>query len=72
MSERGGAALLRNAKHRISSIVKNHRYADELWECGREKGEEKRGREKRRERVGPLPAVSVRFRPAYSEICSFP
>lgn len=43
--EMGGAALLRNAKHRISSIVKKkHRDADKLWEWGREKGEEKERR----------------------------
>lgn len=47
MREMGGAALLRNAKHRISSILKNHRDADKLWEWGREKGEEKERKARR-------------------------
>lgn len=42
----GGAALLRNAKHHISSTVKNHRDADRNYGSGREgekEGEEMRG-----------------------------
>lgn len=39
----GGAALLRNAKHRINSIVKNYRDADRMWEWWR--GGHKGGKE---------------------------
>ena len=41
----GGAALLRNAKHHISSTVKNHKDADRNYGSGREgERERKRGR----------------------------
>lgn len=49
----GGAVLLRNAKHHISSIVA----------CGREK-EIEAGRDVEREREGTLPAVGAWCRPA--------
>lgn len=48
----GGAALLRNAKHRISSTVKNHRDADRNYGSGAR--ERKKGRKGGRTRQGGM------------------